>query len=99
MFGGWAFVGSVSHALTVTICLPPAPRELRKAGELARSTPEVVDFKRVARLGPQAPRLRPAAQLLGHELVRALGPVAQQPARIARIDDLLDHELLGGAEG
>ena len=30
--------------------------------------------------------------------MRALGPVAQDRARVARVDDLLDREPLGGAE-
>src|SRR3954453_9108249 len=30
--------------------------------------------------------------------MRSLGPVAQEPASVARVDDLLDREPLGGAE-
>jgi Lrp/AsnC family leucine-responsive transcriptional regulator len=38
---------ALGFALTVVIRLRPAPRELTKAAELARATPEVVDCKRV----------------------------------------------------
>ena len=40
----------------------------------------------------------PAADLHRHQLVRPLRPVAQQRAGVARVDDLLDAEALGGAE-
>src|SRR3954469_12612151 len=49
-------------------------------------------------LRPDPAPLRPVAQLVPYELVRALRPVAQNRARIARVDDLLDAEALGGAE-
>lgn len=38
---------ALGYALTVIIRLRPAPRELRKAADLARDTPEVVDCRRV----------------------------------------------------
>src|SRR5258706_2610978 len=40
----------------------------------------------------------PAVAIQGHELVRALGPVAEDRARVARVDDLLDAEALGGTK-
>src|SRR4051795_1311345 len=49
-------------------------------------------------LRPDPAPLRPVAQLVPYELVRAFRPVAQDRARIARVDDLLDAEALGGAE-
>src|SRR5262245_19150316 len=46
----------------------------------------------------RAPCLRFPGQLVSHELVGALGPVAQDWARVARVDDLLDAEALCGPE-
>ena len=48
------------------------------------------------RLGPEPARLR--APLLRHDLGGAARPVHQQRARLARVDDLLDAEGLGGEE-
>src|SRR5262245_23592492 len=48
--------------------------------------------------GARAARLRARVQLVPHELVRALRPVAQDRARVARVDDLLHAEALRGAE-
>src|SRR4051794_15327618 len=49
--------------------------------------------------GPRAARLRAAGELMADELVRPGRPVAQQRAGVARVDDLLNREALGGAEG
>ena len=46
--------------------------------------------------GPRA--FGPAARLVGDEAVSLARPRAQQRARVARVDDLLDAEALGGAE-
>src|SRR3954454_12729962 len=46
----------------------------------------------------QPARLGSIAQLVRDDLVRAFGPVAQQRPRVARVDDLLDAEALGGAK-
>src|SRR5256885_15386364 len=50
-------------------------------------------------LRPWAPRLRPRREVVADQLVRPGGPLAQQRPRVARVDDLLDREVLGGAEG
>src|SRR3954465_13480627 len=46
----------------------------------------------------QPARLGSIAQLVREDLVRAFGPVARQRPRVARVDDLLDAEALGGAK-
>jgi Lrp/AsnC family transcriptional regulator, leucine-responsive regulatory protein len=38
---------ALGYALTVVIRIRPAPRELQRVAELARSTPEVVDCRRI----------------------------------------------------
>src|SRR3954468_19296527 len=43
--------------------------------------------------------LRSPVQLVANQLVRPLRPVAQDGARVARVDDLLDAEPLGRPEG
>src|SRR3954447_20539441 len=48
---------------------------------------------------PRPARLRPGRQLVEDQLVRALGPLTEHRARVARIDDVLDREVLGGPEG
>src|SRR4051794_27956271 len=50
------------------------------------------------RLRPRAARLRPGPRLVRHEAVSLARPRAQQRPRVARIDDLLDAEALGGSE-
>src|SRR5688500_15156953 len=48
--------------------------------------------------GPQAARLWPVTGLVRDELMRALGPVAQDRPGVARVDDLLDAEPLRRAK-
>src|SRR5581483_4231879 len=64
---------------------PAAPRSTRSRG--ARPP-----------LRPRPPRLRSLVELHGHQLVRPARPLAQDRAGRARVDDLLDRELLRGAE-
>src|SRR5437868_10208001 len=52
-----------------------------------------------AALRTQPPGLRAGGELVADQLVRPGRPVAEDRARVARVDDLLDAEPLGGAEG
>src|SRR5215218_6547243 len=51
------------------------------------------------RLRPRPARLRAAAELVGHDLVRPARPGAQHGTGVARVDDVLDAEALGRPEG
>src|SRR5687768_13587939 len=57
----------------------------------------------ISRTRPSRLRTRPSCpgspmQLVANQLVRPLRPVAQDRARVARVDDLLDAETFGRAE-
>src|SRR5215216_5130676 len=58
----------------------------------------VPGFGRPRRSGAWPARLPTGMQLVPHELVRALSPVAQDRPSVAWVDDLLDAEALGGPE-
>ena len=72
----------------------PAARSRRGTGPTARRSKRAAGPSLTA-AGRGASGPAPAR---AHQLVRALRPVAQQRARVARVDDLLDPEALRGAE-
>src|SRR4051794_35117243 len=88
----WPRSRSTSPIPTQLLVGPKAPSG-KKTMVLTRRQPN-----RGGGLRPGAARLRARGQLVADELVRPRRPVAEQRARVARIDDLLDREALGGAK-
>src|SRR5688572_27863365 len=56
----------------------------------------MIAYATISRTRPS--RLRSPMQLVANQLVRPLGPIAEDRARVARVDDLLDAEPLRRAE-
>src|SRR3954470_24691688 len=66
------------------------------AGVLCNSWPSAAAVLSGGTSRPRATRLGPVGRVHGDQFVRALRPVAQERAGVARVDDLLDAEPLGG---